>query len=610
MLTGNIKDSVHASSTIQVEREWPEKPNDRKKTTKSNGITSDHRHHLLDNSDQESGLAYTKEVTSKVDKGGIMNEQNDDGNKSADSKPNLTQSLIKSFPVAKAEPETSRTAVVTAVETVTVSDRILTESRAPVENENKSRPALISVRIQKPSIDHRLGIAFQSVFGELLIGNINPNSLLANSPLRRGDRLVNMDQHRSISHWTALQAANYVREKQGPICFVVHTKNGNSNIAEAAVLKNSPDEKLGISFRNERGRLRINNISSGGLLGNVSILHPGDFVVSINGVDVSRLAPSSALESITISTGMITIRVTNTDANEVSVRDVLHRHMSSRRSNECEMATANEMIDWDVESGLMCHEYSEFGIRPGCISFKVYKPTVDTKVGITFSNTEDGQLQIGSIASQGMLGKSPLVPGFIILSIGRVPCRRWTKQQALDVVKASVGELLFIFYDSAGNTSYAMAVAYKSTPRSKIGLSFKSSGEHVAIGGVLSDGIFSDSILNAEDTVISINNIPCQYLTPSETVALTQRIPESVIVLVKLFRSNCVVVSNKSGAAEGGDYGNFTTRLQDDMNTERKQRQKAVCVGILSIVVVFITFFIFSIGADEGVGCHPSDYSC
>ncbi len=592
-------DLTQVSTTVHSNGDSPNKPEDFEKTTNNNSISLDHGRHLLHLYGQQTAPVASKEVKSKVEDGGVMTESSDQDEGSTDDKLNPTQSLIQSIPVTKAEPEIFRTsyflAYATEVETVIDTDRIPREKQAKHNDEKRTRPALISIRVHKPSIDFRLGIAFQAVFGELLIGNINPSSLLAHSPLRRGDRLVNVDHHRSTSHWTALQAANYMREKEGTIGFVVHTKNGDPNFAEAAVYKSSRDEKLGISLRNDYGRLRIKNITSEGLLGNMSVLRPGDFVISINDMDVSGLDPSFALEIISNSIGLITIRVTNIDATEVSVREVLNTHMSSRAIDEGVLATADEITSWDLESGLISREDFDFCIRPGYISFKVYKPTVDTKLGITFSRTDDDQLQIGSIASDGMLGKLPLAPGLIILSIGHFECRQWTKQQALDFVKGTVGDVLFMFYDPAGSTSYAMAMAYKSSPRSKIGLSFKSSGDHVQVGSILSDGIFYDSVLNIEDAVISINNVPCQHLTPSEVVAITQRIPESVIVLVKLFRSNCIVVGCKK-------YNNHMTQEQDDGSGHGPQKMPFwLCICFIFIIIIVISIA----GSEE---CDPDEY--
>lgn len=461
------------------------------------------------------------------------------------------RAFIQSLPVVVAQPETSRISSVhtsaTEIVAVTHADRILSET-ADQALDSTNRPAFISVRIYKESADNRLGISFRSAFGELVIGDINLHSPVASSPLRRGDRVVKIDNHRSTSHWTAVQAAKYVREKEGFICIVAQTKNCDSNAVEATVYKSSGEEKLGISFRNDRGRLRIKNIATTGLIGDISVLHPGDFVLTINGVNVTQIDSSLALEIIRTAVGVLTIRATSTDATDVSVREMTMTNMSSRRFSDGVVATADEVTRFDLELGLMSREHLEWRIRPCYISVKVHKPTYDTKLGITFSVTDDDQLQISSVVSQGMLGKCSLAPGLRVLSIGHVRCIKWTAKRALEVVKATVGELLFVLHDPGGNTSYAMAMAYKSTPRSKIGISFKSSGQQIEIGDILPDGIFFDSVLNKEDVVISINNVPCERRTPSEAVAITQRIPESVIVLVKLFRSNCIVLSHQSDA--------------------------------------------------------------
>ncbi len=560
--------------------------------TNSNGVHRNQGHHFLHLCYQEPELASSTGIGSTFDDGASLNVLTEEDINYTSDKQMGTQSLNKSIPVTNAEPETSRIASVlaytTEVEMVSETDENMPDARGTNDKEGISRPALISVRIHKPYVDIPLGITFRSVFGELVIGDINPSSLLGDCPLRRGDRLVNMDHHRSTTHWTAVQAANYLREKQGAICFVVHTKNGEPNIAEAAVYKSRHDENLGISFRNENGRLQIENISSEGLIGNVSVLHPGDFVVSINDMDVSGLDPSLALEIISDSMNLITIRVTNTDATNLSWRDVWLTNMSTRIVSEGVEATANEMNSWDLESGFVGHDDFDFRVRPGYISFKVYKPTVYTDLGLTFARTEDDQLQIDSISSEGMLMKSPIASGLIVLSIGHVRCLKWTIEQAREAVTSAVGELLFIFCDPAGSTSYAMAVAYKSTPRSMVGLSFKSSGEDLRLGSIPTDGMFFDSVLNNEDAVVSINNVLCQRLPPRDAVAITQRIPEIVIVLVKMSRSNCIVLSHKSAQPENTSVENTNVENTSVRKMSQKRRTLLMLVVMLVMIIIIV----------------------
>lgn len=525
---------------------------------------------------------------------------------SADHKRMSTESPVQSFPVAEARPEFSRTTssvVHTAeVEVVTRSGRNDSSNFNAATSNDRSRPAFTSVRINKETPDLKLGITFRSDSGELLIGNIAPESPFSGSPLQRGDRVINLDDHPNVSHWTALQAATYIRQKLGLISFVVQTRHGDPNMAEAVVYKTTDQEQLGISFHKEKGRLRIRSISSEGLLGDKSVLSNGDFVVSINGIDVAQVEASLVIEMIRNAKGMVALRVMHSDSAEISVR--METRMSSIRVSDLVVATPGEMTNWDIESGFMRRDDSEFLIRPGFMSVKLYKATSETKIGIAFVNNEQGQLEVGTVVKQGMLAKSPITPGLIVQSMGGIRCNRWTKQQAILFVKEAVGELLLVVQDPDGDTSYALAMAYKSTPRSRIGISFKPSGDQLRIGSVRSDGMFWDSLLNGEDTVVSINGVPCQHLQPSEAVAITQRIPESVIVLVKLSCSNSIVICHRSAGTErqDGTNGNNVVNVETEQTHNASLRLALWSAAFASAVAICVTLYLAM-----DVGCTGSN---
>lgn len=568
--------------------------------------TNRQRVHLCD-SNKASISPLTNRLT--VDKAGCIQSMSDECKDFADNKRMSTELPVQSFRVAEARPELSRktSSMVCAAEVEIVNHSVWNDMDNNKEDESNGmgRPAFISVRIEKATPELKLGITFRSASGELLIGNITPESPLSSSPLQRGDRLINLDDHPNVSNWTALEAAKYIRQKHGLISFVVQTKHGDPNISEAVVYKSTGQEHLGISFYNDKGRLRIRSISSEGLLGDTSVLNPGDFVVSMNGVDVAQVEASLVLEMIRSAMGMIALRVMNSDSADISVRKINESRMSSLRFSDLVVATPGEMTSWDIESGFMRRNYAEFLISPGFMSVKLYKPTSATKVGITFVNNTDGQLQVGTVMRQGMLGKSPITPGLIVQSMGGVRCNRWTKQQAVDFVKAAVGELVLVLQDPDGNSSYVLAMAYKTTPRSKIGISFKSSGDQLRIGSVRSDGIFWDSLLNGGDTVLLINGVPCQHLTPTEAVAITQRIPESVIVMAKLSVSNCLVISRRSADIErledanGGNMGN-----EESDQAQKVRFSLAIwCAVVASFVVIIMTLLLVKDVGCTGSGC-------
>lgn len=481
---------------------------------------------------------------------------------------NRSSSFIQNLPVAEAEPEMSRQSAVVQstmeVENITQSGRVH-EVFADDDNDDDDdgasllkkkvpRASLISVRMCKPSPDLVVGLGFRSMAGELQLSKISPTGALSESPLRPGDRLISLDHNSNTAHWTAHQAANYVRHKVGLLSIVVRTKDGDPNRVEATVYKSSIDEKVGISFKKDDGLLQIRYINTKALLGDMSMLKVGDYVESINTMNVSTLDPMLATDIIKGALGKVTIRAKHTDATELSVRNVdldAAYNTSRRLSSERFLTTADEVGDMTVAA-----QPREAGVelKPGFISVKITKASRDMRLGISFSNTTETRLSISSVLENSILYSSPLRPGCVVHSLNNIRCRNWSKREALDFVKQKVGDVLIMSQDPEGDPSYASVMAYKESARASIGLSFKSSGGPLRVGNVSPDGIFGDSILNTDDSVISINGIPCQHMRPGDAVDIIKQAAESVCILVKPYRLNGLVLSHASRTPGGDEY--------------------------------------------------------
>jgi hypothetical protein len=451
---------------------------------------------------------------------------------------------VMSLPVVEAQPEVSRlhsvTMFSTAVESLTRADR--------GNAQGWKRPGLISVRILKETVDAKLGVGFRSPVGELIINSISPTSPLTNSPIQAGDRLISLDHHQNVNHWSAAQAANYLRSRTGLITIIVETKNGDANSAEACVYKPTADMKVGLSFDSDQDRLRIKSVFTSDLLGSMSAIQPGDFVESINSMPVQEMDPTLAHELIRKAVGFVSVRVIKrSEATQVSVRDLLSsQNLGSRRLSET-LLVADELDV--IESGRLIGEDPIFP-KPGLISVSVHKSTEDTRLGISFSNPTGCELIISSIADQSLMSKSPLAAGFVVHSINNIPCREFTKQQALDLIKSRTGEIRLMAQDRTGNANYAVGMAYKPTPRASLGLAFRSGGGSLSLSNIRADGLFLNSVLNSGDKVIAINRIPCEHMQPSEAVALTQKNLEKITILVRLSGASGIVLSH--GAGPGG----------------------------------------------------------
>jgi len=466
---------------------------------------------------------------------------------------------IDSLPTAEAQPETSRAGLELAyaidVERIVDSEEpehdisvVEEERRKVMTTSSRNRPALISVRIHKTP-EAELGVCFESVFDEVQIHHISRTGPLGGSPIEPGDRLISLDFHHVTSTWTAAQAAGYLREKTGFLSMLVKTCGGNPNVSEVHVYKTKVDERLGVSFAHDNdGRLRIRKVSGRGLLGDRSLLSSGNYVERLNGVDASRMEVTEAVEMLKASEDLVSIRVKNTDATDISVYDLMSGSFSTRRSSVMTIA-ADELGLLDLEAGLLDDMVSN--VPAAFLSVRILKASRSEQIGITFVNTNGAMLQIEDISEWGLLAKSPLHAGFAILSINNCRCHKWTGEEALKYIQSLVGEVLIVAQDLDGNPGYISVTSHKDSPKGRIGVSFKQGNGPLVIGDVRPDSVFANSTLNEADEVIAINGVSCQLASVADAVHLAQRDPEYVTLLAKQNAKAGLVLSRLSGEDEG-----------------------------------------------------------
>jgi len=526
---------------------------------------------------------------------------------------------LYSLPVVEAIPEITyrdpKIAFATAVEYIKESirfgkDRNFTAQQQEEEAEETGRgkrPSVMSFRFPKKSIDDKLGLGFQSINGALTFSTIAPTSPLANSSVRVGDQLISLDNYETVSHWSGEEAATHLRGRVGYISMYVTTKNGDSNIAEAYVYKSRAEEKLGLALYNELGRLRVQRVYPNGLLGEMSALQTDEYMESINSIPVQLMDVAAAMKLIDDCVGPVVLRTNKENMTVLSLRDIMiSAQLSSRRYSQ-NFIEADEL---DVmESGHFVPTSEDNLPHPGFISVTIRKQTMDTEIGISFRRLGGCNLSILQIVKPGLLCDSPLKPGFLLHSINCIPTLHYTPEEAMNLINSLSGEIRLLAEDRLGDVGYAVAMVSKPSPRTDLGMTFDPSGSPLEIMFVDSDGLFESSILNTGDRVIAINNIPCENMLPREAVQITTRNKVHVTILVRLFRTNVIVMSHRkplpgesvtnffnnnnparTEAAAIAAHGGAPPRPQSSRNDDDEAMTcgaLAVC-ALVSVVVIFV----------------------
>jgi hypothetical protein len=359
---------------------------------------------------------------------------------------------------------------------------------------------------------------------------------------------------------------------------VARNPKGDPNAAVAAVYKPQTTDKIGLTIYSDYGRLRIRRVRPEGLLG-ASVLNTDDFVESINSLPCGEIGQSLATTIIREAPDCVSIIVNRTDTTEVSIRETMTR-LSSRRlsaeTSDVPYATASEIGTIDLGATISIEEQA----KPHFISVKVSKPTIESKLGLSLRRSEEGNLEISHVRNGGILASSPLASGFKVLSIDSQRCHDWSSQRALEYLKNIAGEVIIVAQNPNGDPGYVQAMAYKPSPRATAGVSFSRWGvDSLHIGAISPTGIFRNSVLNAEDGVIAINNIPTRHMTAYEAAEIVKNAIDSVTILSKPHQFTGIVLSHQSVSV---------SPLEITQASERDKRQIIWCCLSVSIVVFIL----------------------
>jgi hypothetical protein len=553
---------------------------------------------MMTDSDEEVEIELCKATTSGDGTGNFM-PQNEF---------RFSASYLKSFPVVAAESN------IAAAEEWVVADDVISldeyhilrqqEKQLPVEQ----RPCLISVCCFKETAETPLGITFSSVNGVLKIRTINPKQPLAKSPLRPGDHMIALDNHRNCSQWTSTQAAQNVRDCVGHFSMLFSNPFGDPNVRQAVVYKADVTDRLGVMFHNdEQNRLRIKRLNNCALIGELCALQEGDFVESINGSSACHYMDTDVATTIIRSTpSLVSIIANPFNATEISVRCIDDNSSEPRFESFKTLGTVeatshdfSSIIDVGynktIGNGILQPSPTEFdtfmekqGIQPRYIYVCCGRPAVDTELGIVLQLTNE-ILQIKTMNRSGLLWASPLREGYEISSIDGRNTSNWKSLEAVvEYLNDRQNDISILARNPAGTCSYVVAYVTKPMPQSKIGVTFKKVGNGpLIIGSIQSTGLFSGSILNDGYEVVSINGVPARALSTTEARKIVQYATDSVTIRTRTDSATGIVLAfsrpgeSLFGVAEGSMTNSTVVQQENGMG---------ICACLCLVICVLFAF--------------------
>jgi hypothetical protein len=177
------------------------------------------------------------------------------------------------------------------------------------DNSNDVRPDLLSATVYKRSRNAPVGIVLMNNAnaGGVTIKRIEAEGLFGQSSFQAGDRVLSVNSE-SCEGLDSNQAADLIRKAENIVTVVVRAPNGRADRVSSMVMKENPNARVGIGFRNSRnGKLVISSIAEDGIFAH-SLLNVSDTCLSINGVTcTSNMDATSAAVAVQSCPSFVTI---------------------------------------------------------------------------------------------------------------------------------------------------------------------------------------------------------------------------------------------------------------------------------------------------------------
>jgi C-terminal processing protease CtpA/Prc len=146
------------------------------------------------------------------------------------------------------------------------------------------RAALVSATVIKATFSTSIGLVLEKVKGGgLSIVSISPKSLLSDTPLEVGDRLISFNNV-DCTNKSAYRVSTMLQRTVGVLTIVAEHPEGDPNLVECMVTKTTPSAKTGLGIAQYIGQhIKVKRIDPDGVFA-TTLLGRQDRILSINGV--------------------------------------------------------------------------------------------------------------------------------------------------------------------------------------------------------------------------------------------------------------------------------------------------------------------------------------
>ncbi|CAB9517698.1 expressed unknown protein [Seminavis robusta] len=185
--------------------------------------------------------------------------------------------------------------------------------------------------------------------------------------------------------------------------------------------------------------------------------------------------------------------------------------------------------------------------RAAFLSATVVKPSTESKLGMGLKKGKDGSLQVSSLSNnqECLLSEAPFQTGDVLVSINNQSCTGMNLSAVGKLLKQTTGVLTVVVQNSTGDPTLVESMIRKPTPTSKTGLGVaQAAGQQIKVSSINPKGPFAESLLSRRDTILSVNDVPCECLMgATEAANIIVSAETSVTVVAQRQSDNAAVVA-------------------------------------------------------------------
>ena len=186
--------------------------------------------------------------------------------------------------------------------------------------------------------------------------------------------------------------------------------------------------------------------------------------------------------------------------------------------------------------------------RAALLSASVFKESQETKLGMGIHRV-GGHLQVCSMKTEPgfLLSESPFQVGDRLVRINNQSCKEMRTNDISALLKSTTGMLTIVVENPMGDPSLVESMIAKASPDSKTGLVITSNvsaeRDRIKVSRVDPNSLFSESLLNRRDTILSIDDNQMENLDVMEAAQIIVKAKRTVTVAAERQAESAIVVS-------------------------------------------------------------------